>query len=91
MTAGSPVLEFWSEFDGRKVTLDGIKRVIRVRSYRARYPYERIVVNVDAVPTKAAMRSEAYRAVRRDLGDDWFTDILQSDPSVQEEILRQLS
>lgn len=90
MTTESPVLDFWAEYDGRKVTIDGIERVLRVTSYVAKYPYERLVVNVHAVPTKRGRNTSAYRAVRADLRDDWFTDVLESDFSVQEEILAQL-
>ena len=90
MSPADAQLEFWSEYDQRLVTIDGLRCRIRVTSYRARYPYERLVVNVHAVPTAAARRSEKYRQRRRELGDDWFTDVLDSGFETQEEILAQL-
>ncbi len=80
----------WEKHDGKLVTIDGLRCKLRVRSYEAIYPYKRRVIDVSAEPTVAAKRSEAYRTVRAKLGDDWSTDVLQSDIDVQSEILAQL-
>ncbi|MHA2135988.1 MAG: hypothetical protein ACW99J_19180 [Candidatus Thorarchaeota archaeon] len=82
--------ETWERHDGKLVTLDGLCCKIRVSSYMARYPVEQRVISVHAEPTRAAKRSEAYRRVRRELRDDWSTDILDSDITVQAKILAQL-
>jgi len=80
----------WEQHDGRLVTLDGIRRKLRVRSYNAIYPVARRVISVHAEPFGAGKRNEAYLRVRRELGDDWSTDVLSSDIEVQSEILAQL-
>ena len=83
--------EQWEQHDGALVTVDGLRCKLRVESYEAIYPYRHRVLNVRAVPTRAAKRSEVYRSVRADLGDDWSTDVLESDINVQCEILEQLA
>ena len=80
----------WEEFDGRAVTVDGMECTIRVHSYVASFPREERVIHVHAVPTAAAMQTEAYLSVKRKLRDDWSTDVLDSDPEVETEILEQL-
>ncbi len=88
--ASYAIYKDWEKFDGRTVTVDGMECVIRVSSYLARFPREERVIHVHAVPTEAAMLTEAYLSVKRDLRDDWSTDVLDSDPEVQTEILEQL-
>ena len=83
--------ETWEKHDGALVTVDGLRCKIRVSSHNAIYPYPHRVIDVSAVPTRAAKRTEAYLRVRRDLRDDWSTDVLASDVEVQSEILAQLS
>lgn len=85
-----PLLEFWSKFDGKAVKIDGLNCKIRVSSYWGKYPCKRLIINVDAVPTPEAMKTEFYRNRRAELGDDWFTDILNSEPEFQEKIFMQL-
>ncbi len=79
----------WMDFDGRVVLIDGINHKIRVNRYNAIYPYPRIVTTVDAEPCNR--NTKYYRDIRRQLGDDWSTDILQSDPSLQCDVLLQLT
>lgn len=78
----------WIDFDGRIVKLDGINHRIRVSRYNAIYPYPRIVTTVSAEPCDR--RTRYYRDIRAELGDDWSTDILESDVSIQSEVLAQL-
>lgn len=78
----------WLDYDGRVVKLDGINHVLRCNRYKAIYPYERIVTTVHAEPQNRTTRY--YRDIRRELGDDWSTDILQSDVTIQCEVMAQL-
>jgi hypothetical protein len=75
---------FWAEFDGREVTIDGRKHVLRVATYEAIFPIRERVVTVYADPVDKD--SEWYCAIRADLGDDWSTDVLDS-PDVEESVL----
>lgn len=83
--------ETWEQHNGRLVTIDGLRCKLRVDSYEAIYPYRHRVLKVTAEPTKAAKRTEAYLRVRRELRDDWHTDVLESDIEVQSAILAQLA
>jgi len=82
--------ETWEKHDGRHVTVGELRCKIQVRSYVAAYPYRHRVITVHAVPTRIAKRSESYLRVKRELGDDWSTDILASDCEVECDILEQL-
>jgi hypothetical protein len=88
--ASYAIYKDWEEFDGRAVTVDGMACTIQVSTYVASFPRNERVIHVHAVPTEAAMRTEAYLSVKRKLRDDWSTDVLDSDPEVQTEILEQL-
>ena len=88
--ASYAIYKDWEEFDGRVITVDGMECTIRVSTYMAIFPRKERVIHVHAVPTEAAMQTEAYLSVKRDLRDDWSTDVLDSDPEVQTEILEQL-
>ena len=78
----------WMAQTGKVVTLDGIKHVLRVESYRAIYPYVRDVLKVWATPVNR--RSRYYQDVRARLGDDWSTDVLESDVCVIADVISQL-
>lgn len=78
---------YWVELDGYEVTLDGHAHIIRVSSYMAIFPYRQRVITVYAVPNDTD--SEWYRTIRRKLGDDWSTDVLESS-EVEEAIFSQL-
>ena len=80
----------WEEHDGKLVTIDGLRCKLRVTSHEAIYPYPHRVLNVRAEPTRAAKRTEAYLRVKRELRDDWSTDVLESSIELQCEILEQL-
>lgn len=64
---------------GHVFNLDGIDVQIKRESYLAIYPYRRQVTRFIAQPTKRAQNTRAYRDVRRTLGDDWITDLTNSD------------
>lgn len=79
----------WLDHDGKFVLIDGLKYRLSVKTYRARYPVERDVISVHAEPVNK--RSKHYREVKRELGDDWSTDVLESSLELQADILSQLS
>lgn len=79
----------WAQHDGRTVTVNGLKCRLRCDVYTQRYPYSDQVISVHAVPVNR--QSKAYRETRAALGDDWSTDVLDSDIELQSEILAQLS
>jgi len=81
-------MDQWLEADGRVVTLDGIKHRLRVEQYEAIYPYKRTVTKVWATPVNRTSRY--YRDIRAALGDDWSTDILESDVCVVSDVVAQL-
>mgnify|MGYP001074389770 CR=1 FL=1 len=80
--------EEWLDYDGRKVVLNGVAHKIRVSTYRAIYPYEHVAITVHADPVDK--RTKYYRDTKRELGDDWSTDVLGSDIELQVNILLQL-
>jgi hypothetical protein len=80
--------EQWLQHAGKTVVIGGLKHRIEVNTYRAIYPYEHTVISVHAVPV--SKHSKHYKEVKQQLGDDWSTDILESDVELQTEVLRQL-
>lgn len=80
----------WEQYNGRKVKVDGIECEIKVDIYTRKYPTEALMISVYAEPTARAKRTEQYKEARRKLGDDWATDVLDSDIEVQVDILTQL-
>lgn len=77
----------WLEHDGKTVYLGGVAYVVKVNTWRAQYPYE-----VDVIAVHAEMKnknSALYRDVKRSLGDDWSTDVLDSDEQVYVDVLSQ--
>jgi len=78
----------WEQHNGKIVTIDGIKHVVKVATWQAVYPYRHDVIDVSA--TVCNRRSEYYRETKRSLGDDWSVDLLASDCELQAEVLSQL-
>jgi hypothetical protein len=74
---------------GTVILLDGIKHTLSVSTYWAIYPYAHEVITAHAEPKDK--RSEYYRRTREELGDDWSTDLLDSDVTVLADVLAQLS
>lgn len=58
--------------DGQHVELDGVSGTIRLEG---RSPYQRVVHHADA----RGRQSAEYRRVKRELHDDWSTDLTDSD------------
>lgn len=80
--------EIWLEHDGKTVYIDGYAHRLEVSTWRRRYPYEAVMIDVSAVPI--SKKTAYYREMKEKLGDDWVTDVLASDVEVQADILRQL-
>lgn len=78
----------WIEHDGKVVVIDGLKCRLRCRVHQQHYPYPDEVISVDAEPISKT--STRYREIRRRLGDDWSTDVLNSGIDLQCDILEQL-
>ena len=72
----TPWQEQWLEHDGKKVRLHGHAHTLKVRSYEAIYPYAHTVLHVSAEPVNKETRY--YQDIKRQLGDDWSTDVLRS-------------
>jgi len=75
MSINQTIFEF---LDGRTVTLDGVHGELRYESYRAVYPYEHVRHTLVHKPSEKGQRSKAYLSQRRELGDDWQTDLTNS-------------
>jgi hypothetical protein len=58
--------------NGRNYTLDGIHGTIRVDSWNG-------CVSIHHHPSKKGQGTEAYREMKRKLGDDWSTDLTNSE------------
>jgi 4'-phosphopantetheinyl transferase EntD len=80
--------KFWLSQNGKRVKLNGIVHVIKVTSFRASYPYYHDVIDVSAIPINK--ESKYYQTIKRELKDDWSTDILASDPEVEFEVRQQV-
>ena len=88
MSHNYEIYKGWEDHDGARVLIDGRAHKLRVNTYVARYPVEQRVMTVHAEPVNK--RSKHYREVRAALGDDWSTDVLDSDCTVQAEVWAQL-
>ena len=88
MARSTQVYGEWAQHDGRTVTVGGLKCRLRCNVFMARYPVAQEMISVHAEPISRT--SKAYRETRAALGDDWSTDVLDSDIELQSEILAQL-
>lgn len=79
---------FWIEHNGKVVTMDGIKYELCCYTFEQRYPYKAEMISVSAVCVNK--RSKFYRDRKEQLGDDWSIDVLDSDVTVQADVLSQL-
>ena len=76
------------ENNGATVRLHGYAHRLEVSTYKAVYPYEERRITAYATPVSKT--SKWYRETGRELGDDWSTDLLASDPQVLAHVLWQL-
>lgn len=79
----------WLEHDGRVVKIDGLNYRLRVRTFQAIYPSPENKITVYATPVNK--NSKYYQEVKRQLGDDWSTDVLDSSLELQADILNQIA
>lgn len=77
----------WLDHDGKTVFINGHAYKLSVHTYRACYPYDREVIQVFADPKNR--RAEWYLKTKRELGDDWSTDILESSDEIYCDVLTQ--
>lgn len=71
---GNPVFDF---LDGRTVTRKGIQGRFKVQVVTAKYPYPRTLTSLIWEPTAKGRATAAYQKVKRELGDDWTSDLTQ--------------
>jgi len=81
-------LEYWLEANNKNVFIGGKEHVVKVDSFLAKYPYERYVISVDA--EMIDKNDPEYLEVKKLLGDDWSTDILDSGDDVYADVYNQL-
>lgn len=68
--------DFLAALDGKTCTLDGVHGHIRVeRRKRGSYYGGGVETHITHEPSARGKRSEAYRKLRREMGDDWSTDL----------------
>ena len=79
---------WWLNQDRKEVLIDGLAHCLQTSTYRASFPYERDVITVYAEPINKCTKH--YLKVRRELGDDWSTDVLESGIELQVAIKQQL-
>lgn len=77
----------WLEHDGKAVWIDKHKYLLRVSTFDAIYPYPYKGISVYAEPINK--NAGWYREIKRKLQDDWSTNVLESDPVLQADILEQ--
>lgn len=57
------------------VDSDGIEMVIKHKTCNAIYPYKHISHDLGAYPTVNGKETDAYQKIRKQLRDDWSTDL----------------
>ena len=64
--------------NGREYVLNGVHGTFRHEITHAIYPYAHTREALSHVPSKRGMRTNAYREIKRQLRDDWTTDLTDS-------------
>jgi len=72
--------EALSEIDGAKVTIDGVPGTIKVEHRKRAWGIESKVIHH---PSAAGKKTEAYKATKRKLGDDYVTDLTDGERLVE--------
>jgi len=67
----------WIKYDGATVKIGKHSHVIKVSVYDATYPVHQQVISVYADPVNK--HSVEYLKTKKILGDDWSTDLLESE------------
>lgn len=63
--------------EGKKYVLDGIEGKFKARTWTTRYGYS--TIRIDHKPTEKGKRSEAYQVIKRQLGDDFDSDVTEDE------------
>jgi len=79
----------WLDRDKKKVTIDNRKYKLIVKTWDAIYPHSRKVISVQAEMINK--NSNHYKAIVKELKDDWSIDILDSEIDVQCFVDRQFN
>ena len=61
--------------DGKTLVRRGIRGKFKLEIYRAIYPYEHTYTQLWHIPDEQGRQTEEYREIKRQLGDDWQTDL----------------
>ena len=76
----------WLDYEGKVYVDPDVGRCkIRIMIHTAIYPCKLEMISVYGEPLN---KNKHYREVRQQLGDDWSTDILESDPEYQAMVMR---
>lgn len=78
----------WLKHHGKVVKVDGKKYKISASSHDAIYPYKHKSYTASA--EMVDKNDPEYLTTKKDLGDDWSTDLLDSDPEVAAKFLKAL-
>ena len=78
--------EKWLDVNGKTFKKNGIKYIVKVRTFNAIYPYSRKVIDVIAEPVNK--NSATYLREKKNMGDDWCVDVLESE--MTENVYQQL-
>lgn len=78
--------EKWLDVNGKTFKENGIKYIVKVRTFNAIYPYSRKVI--DAIAEPANKNSATYLREKKTMGDDWCVDLLESE--MTENVYKQL-
>ena len=78
----------WLAHKNVVIKIDGIKHRLKVDTFRATYPHQHTRINVMVEPINK--NTKYYLETKRDLGDDWSTDVLDSSIALQTEVINQL-
>lgn len=65
--------------DGKTYTLNGVSGKITYTERQAIYPYPRTVQKIEHEADTVGKQSIEYREAKRMLGDDWLSDITDSE------------
>jgi len=88
MSRSFNIYGYWQEANGRHVKIDGHAYKLRVNVDNAVYPYPQKVIRVYADPINK--NAAWYQKIKRELGDDWSTDVLESDVELTCSVASQL-
>lgn len=72
------IMEQLADFlQDKKYTLDGIEGIFKARTYTTFYGHSSI--RIDHKPTSKGKKSEAYQEIKRQLGDDFDSDVTEDE------------